>query len=53
MNYFPERPSGATLHTLYKLYDISVGFVAPPPFEAVYYYLFGQFQTVYRNCAGL
>ena len=28
-NYFPKRPSGATLHTLSKLYDVSVGFVPP------------------------
>ena len=38
-NYFPKRPSGAPLHTLSKLYDVPVGFVAPPPyFEAVYAY---------------
>ena len=30
-NYFPERPSGAPLHTLSKLYDVPVGFVTPPP----------------------
>ena len=29
MNYFPKRPSGAPLHTLSKLYDVTVGFVAP------------------------
>ena len=26
-NYFPKRPSVAPLHTLSKLYDVSVGFV--------------------------
>ena len=31
-NYFPKRPSGASLHTLSKLYDVPVGFVTPPPF---------------------
>ena len=30
-NYFPKRPSGAPLHSLSKLYDVSVGFVTPPP----------------------
>ena len=30
-NYFPKRPSGAPLHTLSKLYDVSVCFVTPPP----------------------
>ena len=30
-NYFPKRPSGAPLHTLWKLYDVHVGFVPPPP----------------------
>ena len=29
-NYFPERPSGAPLHTLSELYDVPVDFVAPP-----------------------
>ena len=33
-NYFPKRPSGAPLHTLSKLYDVPVGFVTPPYFEA-------------------
>ena len=37
-NYFPKRPSGAPLHTLSKLYDVPVGFVTPPYFEAVYAY---------------
>ena len=31
-NYFPKRPSGASLHTLSKLYDVPVGFVTPPLF---------------------
>ena len=35
-NYFPKRPSGAPLHTLSKLYDVPVGFVTPPHFEAEY-----------------
>ena len=35
-NYFPKRPSGAPLHTLSKLYDVPVGFVTPPYFEAEY-----------------
>ena len=30
-NYFPKRPSGASLHTLSELYDVPVGFVNPPP----------------------
>ena len=30
-NYFPKRQSGAPLHTLSKLYDVPVGFEAPPP----------------------
>ena len=34
-NCFPKRPSGAPLHTLSKLYDVPVGFVAPY-FEAEY-----------------
>ena len=29
-NYFPEWPSVSPLHTLSKLYDVSVGFVTPP-----------------------
>ena len=28
-NYFPKRTLGAPLHTLSKLYDVSVGFVFP------------------------
>ena len=35
-NYFPKRPSGAPLHTLSKLYDVPVGYVPPPYFEAEY-----------------
>ena len=38
-NYFPKRPSGAPLHTLSKLYDVPVGFVPPPQFEAVYCFI--------------
>ena len=35
-NYLPERPSGAPLYTLSKLYDIPVGFVTPTScFEAM------------------
>ena len=36
-NYFLKRLSGVPLHTLSKLYDVPVCFVAPPPsIEAVY-----------------
>ena len=35
-NYFPKRPSGAPLYTLSKLYDVPVGYVPPPYFEAEY-----------------
>ena len=31
-NYFPQRPSGAPLHTLSKLYDVPIGFVPHPLF---------------------
>ena len=41
-NYFPKRPSGAPLHTLSKLYDVPVGFVTPPYFEAVYCFICGR-----------
>ena len=41
-NYFPKRPSGAPLHTLSKLYDVPVGFVTPPYFEAEYCLFFGR-----------
>ena len=38
--YFPKRPSGAPLHTLSKLYDVSVGFVnSPPSSKAVYFFI--------------
>ena len=39
-----NRPSGAPLHTLSKLYDVPVGFVHPPPlfFEAVYCFICGR-----------
>ena len=29
--YFLKRPSGATLHTLSKLYDVLIGFVPHSP----------------------
>ena len=38
-NYFPKRSSGASLHTMSKLYDVPVGFVTPPYIETVYYFL--------------
>ena len=41
-NYFPKRPSGAPLHILSKLYDVRVGFVPPPYFEAVYCFICGR-----------
>ena len=31
-NNFPNQPSGAPLHTLLRLYDVPVGFVALPTF---------------------
>ena len=31
--YFPNRYSGAALHSLSKLYDVPVGFVTTPSFE--------------------
>ena len=37
-NLFPKRTLGAPLHTLSKLYDVSVGFVFPS-LEAVYCYI--------------
>ena len=40
-NYFPKCTLGARLHTLSKWYDVPVGFVTPPSFEAVYYYICG------------
>ena len=30
-NYFSKRQYGSPLHTLSKLYDVSVGFVTRPP----------------------
>ena len=42
-SYFPKRLSGAPLHTLSKLYDIPVVFLAPPPlFEAVNCFICGR-----------
>ena len=39
-NYFPKRKFGAPLPNLSKLYDVSVGFVNPPPFfEALFCYI--------------
>ena len=40
-NYFPKRPSGATLHALSKLYDVPVGYVSPY-FETVYCFICGR-----------
>ena len=40
-NYFPKRPSGATRHTLSKLYDVPVCF-AVLSIEAVYYFICGR-----------
>ena len=40
-NYFPKRTSGAPLHTLCKLFDVSVGFVSPS-FETVVFYICGR-----------
>ena len=42
-NYFPKRTSGAPLHTLSKLFDVPVCFVAPQSsFEAVYLFICGR-----------
>ena len=41
LNYFPKRPSGASLHTLSNLCDVPVGFV-PHYLEAVYYFICGR-----------
>ena len=43
-NYFPNRPLGASLHTLSKLYDVPVGFVNPHLnyFEDVYCFVCGR-----------
>ena len=40
-NYFPKRPSGASLHNLSTLCDVPVGFV-PPTFEALYCFIWGH-----------
>ena len=37
---FPKWPSSAPLHTLSKLYNVSVSFVVNLSFEAVYFALF-------------
>ena len=39
-NYFPKRPSGAPLHTLSKVYNVTVGFEPPPPYFEAEYCLF-------------
>ena len=41
-NYFPKHTSGAPLHTLSKLYDVSFDFVSSHSFEAVYCYICGR-----------
>ena len=41
-NYFSKRPSGASINALSKLYDISVSFVTPASFEAVYCFIWGR-----------
>ena len=38
-NFFPKGHSGASLHTLSKLYDVPVGFIPPPSFDAVYCFI--------------
>ena len=40
--YFTKCTSGAPLHALSKLYDVPVGFVSSPSFEAVYCYICGR-----------
>ena len=35
-NYYPKRTSGAPLHTVYKLYDVPVGFVSFPQCIALF-----------------
>ena len=37
-NYFPKQPSVEPLQTLSKLYDVSVGFVAPPQKKSIALY---------------
>ena len=46
ISYFPKRPSGAPLHTLSKLYDVSLGFVPLPSFEAVYFFICGRQRVI-------
>ena len=40
MHILDHRPSVAPLHTLFKLYDASVGFVTPPALLRIYISLF-------------
>ena len=40
-NYFTKRSLGALLYTLSNLYDVPVGFVIRPFFEAVYRFISG------------
>ena len=47
-NYFPKRTSGAPLHTLSKLYDVTVGFVSPS-FGAVFCYICGRRRVVFAQ----
>ena len=42
MNNFPERPSGAPLHTWSKLYDVSLVSTLPLSFLAVYCFICGR-----------
>ena len=46
-NYFPKRPSDAPLHTLSKLYDVSVGFVTPP---LIWYSIFLYLRSLKGGC---
>ena len=49
LNNFPTQPSGTLLHTLSKLYDVPVCFIAPPPSsEAVYSGLQREADARYR-----
>ena len=42
-NYFPKRPSGASLHTFVKIIWCSLWFCNPPPyFEAVHCFICGR-----------
>ena len=47
-SYFPKRLSGAPLHTLSKLYDVPVGFVAPPILGSELLYMGRRRVTVAR-----